>query len=408
MEDRKKKDTLLKARQEARHMKRAHAMATRTKDNLKVFSDEQLQQFKEDEERRLQKMKEAQERTKNFLKDIAEGRKPRPVKPAEDGDKPGAKSRTEKSKHKEGDSQDRNSDSHKHDKHKHKDSDKSKPDKDRGPKSDLMKKNVKKEVKPVRRPNQPPPMSFDQLLQMAQKKLEDPAAFNPTVASAKKQEEKKKEPDRPMTQEEKDRNERKKSQEYQRFLKHGGLPPGASDPRKVKGQGRESVTKDKPTVNQTPAPSLPGKQTKPAVSPVQREASEARKATPTARPPSGPPSMKTLKPGAVLKPGLDRPSTSRAQPSTTRPVRPDQPKPKSKLSQPSNSVAYKVVGSGEKKRHIQEDGLSHWDRLYANYSINAKTPKLGTGFNQLNNIIVLWFSSWHEYLMLQRSQPEAE
>lgn len=66
----------------------------------------------------------------------------------------------------------------------------------------------------------PPPMDFQALLAMAEKKQQEPIKFEPVIKK-KKEEEK-----RPMTQEEKERYKRTQTKEYQHWLKFGGKQPG--------------------------------------------------------------------------------------------------------------------------------------------------------------------------------------
>ena len=76
--------------------------------------------------------------------------------------------------------------------------------------------------------NAPPPMDFKAILAMAAQKQTEPLKPAPSIPKIKK----KKEEDpnkRPLTQEEKDRIERKKSKEYQDWLKNGGQRPGETD-----------------------------------------------------------------------------------------------------------------------------------------------------------------------------------
>ncbi|BFZ15760.1 hypothetical protein BsWGS_18799 [Bradybaena similaris] len=86
-------------------------------------------------------------------------------------------------------------------------------------------------IKPSPKPKKPvivrhsvqssaPPMDFKAILEMAEKKQKE--AAKPLAAIPKK---KREEEERPLTQEEKDRRDRKKTREYQDWLKFGGKPP---------------------------------------------------------------------------------------------------------------------------------------------------------------------------------------
>ncbi|GFS19293.1 protein SPT2 homolog [Elysia marginata] len=91
--------------------------------------------------------------------------------------------------------------------------------------------------------NAPPPMNFQDILAIAEKKSKEPvkpaALFN--IPKKKKDEEK-----RPMTQEEKDRMERRKTKEYQDWLKFGGKQP--------KDNRRDSISDDEVEEEKRPAP----------------------------------------------------------------------------------------------------------------------------------------------------------
>ena len=157
----------------------------------------------------------------------------------------------DKSKHK----------SHKHHKEKH--HSKSKEDTQKTEHSTISKPewvSLKKEkpapaVTPVKKkapPKGPPPLSFTQLLSMAQENKNKPlvvtdaykeqeSADKPGKANKKKL----REPDRPMTQEEKERFYRMQTPEYRRWLKYGGpRPPSvpSSVKRRTKGpKSRETI-----------------------------------------------------------------------------------------------------------------------------------------------------------------------
>ncbi|ELU15789.1 hypothetical protein CAPTEDRAFT_215733 [Capitella teleta] len=86
---------------------------------------------------------------------------------------------------------------------------------------DRKKEKEKKKEKPkVAKRNQGPPMSFEQLMSIASTN-QDKSADGVEKATEKPKDK----PQRPMTQEEKDRIERRKSKEYQHWLKHGGKMP---------------------------------------------------------------------------------------------------------------------------------------------------------------------------------------
>ena len=85
----------------------------------------------------------------------------------------------------------------------------------------------------------PPPMSFEQLLAIAQKN--EPAAGNGTDASVPVSPKPYKGPDRPMTQEEKERETRRNTKEYQDWLKNGGPMPQWSIAART-GQKRKRPT----------------------------------------------------------------------------------------------------------------------------------------------------------------------
>ena len=94
------------------------------------------------------------------------------------------------------------------------------------PSPDRSNESAKQKKRTIVRHSQnaaPPPMDFKAILAMAAQKQSEPLKSAPSIPkTTKKKEEENK---RPMTQEEKDRMERKKIKEYQDWLKHGGQRP---------------------------------------------------------------------------------------------------------------------------------------------------------------------------------------
>jgi len=78
----------------------------------------------------------------------------------------------------------------------------------------------------VKKKNLPPPMSFGQLMALAEQKQAEPALETQPSNLPKKV--RAEEGQRPMTQEEKERQKRRETKEYQHWLKHGGPPPSSS------------------------------------------------------------------------------------------------------------------------------------------------------------------------------------
>ena len=87
------------------------------------------------------------------------------------------------------------------------------------------KKLKEAEVKKKKKPQGPPPMSFDDILKLAQQKKGEPDKTDVKKTGNKKEPEKSKKPDRPMTKEEKERWERVNSKEYQDWIKYGKQRP---------------------------------------------------------------------------------------------------------------------------------------------------------------------------------------
>ena len=102
--------------------------------------------------------------------------------------------------------------------------------------SSASKQEAQKQKKPVivrHANNAPPPMDFKAILAIAEKKSKEPSNSTALLTIPKK---KKEDERRPMTQEEKDRMERRKTKEYQDWLKFGGKQP--------KDNRRSSVSDD--------------------------------------------------------------------------------------------------------------------------------------------------------------------
>ena len=149
---------------------------------------------------------------------------------------PGRRHERDKSKHK----------SHKHHKEKHRNRSKESEEKNKSEHSKTVKPewvSLKKEksslpvttIKKKAPPKGPPPLSFTQLLSMAQENKSKPEEILNTAKKvpldAEKVEtagkKKPREPDRPMTQEEKERYYRMQTPEYRRWLKFGGPRPAS-------------------------------------------------------------------------------------------------------------------------------------------------------------------------------------
>ncbi|ELU11363.1 hypothetical protein CAPTEDRAFT_228790 [Capitella teleta] len=161
----------------------------------------------------------------------------------------------------------------------HKDKSRDKHDKEKEKHKDRKKeyrkderKEEKKKEKPkpkvVKRNQGPPPMSFAQLMSIANTNQDKPVAADGTEKPIEKPKDK---PQRPMTQEEKDRIERRKSKEYQHWLKHGGkMPALPSHDKKTKGRPEPS-SKAPSSVNSRPQKPME----KPKVEEVAKKKMEA-------------------------------------------------------------------------------------------------------------------------------------
>ncbi len=273
-EARERQLRLQKARSEARHNAKAHAMASRTKDNLKVFKPEEtedgdllpsdvtksrqadaklqeklqdtnykkkLEEFEEKKRRLFNKNagegdgeqsidSHSRDSSKNTSQSSSHSAKDREKKKdGKHGDPDSQRSSSSKDKHSRG--QDSHRKDSKHDDRRRDDKHRSSKDKGEGHKvkheTETGDKDAGKSVKkkkPVVKRNGPPPMSFDQLLAVAQKNKEGDSTTASTESKIPK-DKKNIDKGRPMTQEEKDRLARKKLPEYQKWLKEGGTRP---------------------------------------------------------------------------------------------------------------------------------------------------------------------------------------
>ena len=115
------------------------------------------------------------------------------------------------------------------------------------PKSASADKGVESKGK-VKKKSHPPPMSFEQLMALANQKQAEPVIdVQPSTVPKKVSTEH----ERPMTQEEKDRQKRRETKEYQDWLKYGGTPPTAPSSGKSRHQQRagESYKSQRMTVS---------------------------------------------------------------------------------------------------------------------------------------------------------------
>ena len=100
-------------------------------------------------------------------------------------------------------------------------------------KSDPADKRVESKAKVKKKNHQPPPMSFEQLMALAKQKQAEPVIDVQPADVSKKMNTKQ---ERPMTQEEKDRQKRRETREYQDWLKYGGVAPSAPSSKKPRHQ----------------------------------------------------------------------------------------------------------------------------------------------------------------------------
>ena len=117
------------------------------------------------------------------------------------------------------------------------------------PKSVSADKGVESKSKAkVKKKSHPPPMSFEQLIALANQKQAEPVIDAPPSTVPKKVST---ERERPMTQEEKDRQKRRETKEYQDWLKYGGTAPTAPSGGKSRHQQRagESYKSQRMTVS---------------------------------------------------------------------------------------------------------------------------------------------------------------
>lgn len=237
--EQQKKSELLRLRHEAKHDSKAHAMASRTKDNLKVFTASEGQSTKSEEtqnepivdlkhlftkhDRRVPHL--PSEKIPNMLSAMKERQKQRHLA-RETAKKAADDAEATKVVQKELDRVDVEPDV-KHRKHcalSQPSSDQKRPSGSSPFKSVSEDRSFQSMVK-VKKRVQLPPMSFGQLMALAEQKQSEPVVdAQPSDVLPKKMSE----VERPMTQEEKERQKRRESKEYQHWLKYGGHAPPAS------------------------------------------------------------------------------------------------------------------------------------------------------------------------------------
>lgn len=246
-----KKTELLRLRHEARHDSKANAMATRTKDNLKVFTggeDETVASDKAEEEPvvDLKHLFTKHDRRvphlpSDKIPDVLSMMKERQMQKRlarEEARKASEAERVAQQKLESGTANVKSdlklkklsTSSHAVSDQKHR----SAPSSSDISKSVSSHKVVESKAK-VKKKNQPPPMSFQQLMSLAEQKQVEPVIDTQPNNVPKKvctaQE-------RPMTQEEKDRQKRRGTKEYQDWLKYGGHAPSVPSSGKSRHQQR--------------------------------------------------------------------------------------------------------------------------------------------------------------------------
>lgn len=260
-----KKTELMRLRHEARHDRKAHAMASRTKDNLKVFTgsdkttasaevqDEPVVDLKHlftKHDRRVPHL--PSEKIPDMLSAMKERQKQRKL--AQEKAKKAAEAEAAKMVQQKLESERAESD-HRHKKLLLDVSDKTHKTHHSSASSSVLPKPVSsdKGVKKVVKKSQPPPMSFEQLMVLAKQKQTEPIIDTQPVNVPKKVSA---EQERPMTQEEKDRLKRRETKEYQDWLKYGGSAPPAPSGGKSQHQhrARESSNGQIMTVSSTKVP----------------------------------------------------------------------------------------------------------------------------------------------------------
>jgi len=265
-----KKDELLRLRHEAQHDRKAHAMASRTKDNLKVLADDRdrtsepaeaqdnpvvdLKHLFTKHDRRVPHL--PSEKIPDMLSAMKERQKQRRLEQEK------AKKAAEEAEAAKMRQQKLNIETSMHE-HKRKKvciappSSVSVSDRKRhghSPSASVSilpkfisadKEDVESMGKVNKKKQHPPPMSFEQLMSLAQQKQAEPIVDTqpPSVSKKKVSAEQ----ERPMTQEEKDRQKRRETKEYQDWLKYGGPAPSAPSSGKSRHQQqvRESHTGQK-------------------------------------------------------------------------------------------------------------------------------------------------------------------
>jgi len=237
----------LRLRHEARHDRKAHAMASRTKDNLQVFSGSEDKTADSDKtqedsvvdlkhlftkhDRRVPHL--PSEKIPDRLSMMKERQKQRQLAREEEKQAEAAKVKQQKL-----DTETPEADV----KHKklclpsHPNADKKRPSAASSSillKSDSADKRVESMAKVKKKNHQPPPMSFEQLMALAKQKQAEPVIDVQPADVTKKMSTKQ---ERPMTQEEKDRQKRRETKEYQDWLKYGGAAPSAPSSKKSRQQ----------------------------------------------------------------------------------------------------------------------------------------------------------------------------
>ena len=204
-EERRKKETLLQKREEAKHGKTAKAMANRTKDNLQYYTKEKLNRFVAAEKEREQKQREKEER--KYQKRLEKERR------AQEGTKRKRRSKLEIAK-------------------------------DKGQVIELPKPTVGVKVERKEKPTPPPkqaknpPLDFNALLKLANEKQKNAGEVGVSAEFHQLK------TGRPMTQEEKDRWQRLHTKKYQDFLKKGGKRPEFPGTKKGEGSSCENSSRE--------------------------------------------------------------------------------------------------------------------------------------------------------------------
>lgn len=260
--EQQKKAELLRLRHEAQHDRKAHAMASRTKDNLLVYNGNEgkTAELDKTEEEPVVDLKHLftkhdrrvphlpSDKIPDVLSQMKERHRKRQLEREEAKKAAEAEAEAEKLAQQKLDREAFESDlkSKKLSASSHSSSDRNRHSPLNSVPSKLVSTDKHLESK-VKKKSHRPPMSFEQLMALAQQKQAQPVIDKQPSSVPKKT---CTDQGRPMTQEEKERQKRRETKEYQDWLKYGGSAPSCPSSGKSRHQhhSRDSYSSQRMTV----------------------------------------------------------------------------------------------------------------------------------------------------------------